>query len=46
MLPPYTENKHLSFGLEYLYKIMKKNNQANIRATAGRAQMHSNLLAP
>lgn len=24
MLPPYTENKHLSFGLEYLCKMMKK----------------------
>lgn len=37
MPPPCTESKHLSSGLEYLYKIMKKS-QGNIRATAGRAQ--------
>lgn len=41
MPPPCTENKHLSSGLEYLYKIKekkKKKSQGNIRATAGRAQ--------
>jgi len=45
MLPPHAENKHLSFSLKYLCKIMKKS-QGNISTTVGRAEMHSNLSAP
>lgn len=46
MPPPCTENKHLSSGLEYLYKIMKKKKPRRHQSNSREGTTHSDLLLP